>query len=257
MNEKIDIKALRGVRAWSFLKPGYLAYDGGEHLLEHGEREVVADGCRVDSTHLDPPVASCSCGLYVLRSLEDDRHVYVGQHTFWSDVELYGHVLEHELGYRTQYMRLVNIQCYSDNKYAGVLDYLGAAYGVPVVLNDKFPFDPPQLARRVRAPRLHPTRVQANRRTYVCITKTGVLWATKQSDQWAVLLATLMRAHAMVREDGVDQPVPEYELFTLFESIKFRTRNGIEVWQGPNGSGAMCRAGLVVLSRGVEYVPAG
>lgn len=75
------------------------------------------------------PEWGCGCGLHAYKT---EAEFFAAGHHYqvWGTVALWGHVIEHETGYRAQYGYPVELHC-RDAKLAAKLE---KAYGVPVIV---------------------------------------------------------------------------------------------------------------------------
>jgi hypothetical protein len=89
------LKSLNG-ESWSPSKPLAAECRAASHGIIVGRAEAAHDA------H-DAPQANCTCGVYASKSLEHLRTTGYARYGIHGEVNLWGTVVEHELGYRAQF----------------------------------------------------------------------------------------------------------------------------------------------------------
>ena len=123
----ISDRGLIGWRAWYLVKPHYLLSLNHSALWLPGE-QITAE-CDTDgpTKHTDvcAPVQGCSCGIYAHKTEDPINYA-----DCWGEVYMWGKVVDHETGYRSQYA--YPKQLFVTEKHATFIPILSGAYGVPV-----------------------------------------------------------------------------------------------------------------------------
>ena len=107
-------------RAWAYgaaMAPGVLFpvsfVDATTSPWEGAERDWVISSCRADEveagTHRSPQM-DCTCGFHAVKELETLRQMFgYWPGSFLGRVQLAGTIIEHELGYRAERARIVEL----------------------------------------------------------------------------------------------------------------------------------------------------
>lgn len=127
------VEPLVGYRAWRLAEDELVPWSAGlAGTWTPGVNQARCLHAANDPRHA-PPVADCSCGLYALADVDDDRlrpdSEAVGAIVAWGDVEV------HAAGFRAQYAAVVALARPSATAvpHAWRLEAAAARYGVPLV----------------------------------------------------------------------------------------------------------------------------
>jgi hypothetical protein len=97
------MEPLRAYRAWTFKDGRLLSLNG----VEWKPGEAMVAKCRnftiYDTPCHDAPVSTCTCGIYAGKNLEHLVEINYAGMGIHGEVDLWGRVMECELGYRAQY----------------------------------------------------------------------------------------------------------------------------------------------------------
>ena len=225
-------ECLVGWRGWRLCHPHYLV--GGNLVYEPRKRHEAH--CGYD--HMAPAL-DCTCGIYSFTSLDElCRQGYQGQEIL-GEVYLWGRIIEHERGYRSQYAYPKKLYLGSTVHHSGgarsieaaaLASYLGFLYGVPM---EECPIDSsPKSRARTSSTTYEVTdfgRLPANLYQLAPRVKTvvEVLDALSQSQTGPVSREQLSQALQRWSQDespvighGVRDVIPDlnyWKVFTKFE----------------------------------------
>lgn len=126
---------ITGWRRWylkmeNFLEPPLLVGGYGQTWLPGRDKEAT---CYINR---EGPVPhwDCNCGLYAAKNRETlDRFDWYQNYPVSGTVEMYGRVIEHEIGWRAQYAHIRDLQVEVPGPWGGYLTaVLSEVYKVPV-----------------------------------------------------------------------------------------------------------------------------
>jgi len=86
-------------RVWNWDLAGLTSLNGERWQPGHAMTAL----CKLGSNHHQPPQRWCSCGIYSARSLDQLRDIGYAACAICGEVYLWGTVVEHEFGWRTQF----------------------------------------------------------------------------------------------------------------------------------------------------------
>lgn len=170
----VDELALLAVTSWGDWSSAVTCQNGADAIWQPGqntawctgqgrtcrEREALGDDAKCNQTNL--PRTRCSCGFYAYKEVSWLRHMNTGQscihthHPIWlpngaqhmplcyilGEVWMWGRVVEHERGYRSQYAAVkelylpkedANRRVGGTNTYEAYINRLAQLYQVPVM----------------------------------------------------------------------------------------------------------------------------
>ena len=95
------ISPIIGWRVWRWDASGLRSLNG----KPWSPGQPLAAKCGAGNAHdaHEPPQADCTCGVYAARSLDHLRKIGLDRYGILGEVDLWGTVMEHELGWRAQF----------------------------------------------------------------------------------------------------------------------------------------------------------
>lgn len=141
-------EAITAYRAWGVWDNGLLTgqahpevwppYQTLQARCSHIGKSSSAGAHIRDGVFLDAPIQLCSCGIYSLKDREaaECRTAMVmhfslmdGRPQVWGKIRIWGRVIEHEAGYRSEFAYPEEIYCSVSLELA---DTISVLYGIPV-----------------------------------------------------------------------------------------------------------------------------
>jgi hypothetical protein len=130
-----------GWRQWNFMYPHFLANLGNDTI--YVPREKIEARCEQYSTigtlvlpdhsEQQAPHLTCTCGIYAYkekpRLLREISDIHSGLRLVYGEINLWGKVIEHEVGYRAQFGYPKRLWC--TPAIEPLAGWIGYVYGVP------------------------------------------------------------------------------------------------------------------------------
>ena len=208
-------ECLVGWRGWNIYHPHFLV--SGNLVYEPRKRHEAK--CGVDHLAPDP---GCTCGIYSFKTLEELKKQNYNNQKILGEVWLWGRVVEHASGYRSQYSYPKKFYFPRENKpefassafnvdSAALAPYVSFLYGVPYEILEpgheilQKVVTPRTFGARPRpVPGLH-TDPGSRRNVYYSVTPTGM----KAGALMALPPQAVRLVHIMAKLMKDDDPVPE------------------------------------------------